>query len=185
MEPVTLVAGVAAATALGSIGVVNALARKVPPFTALVIRGPLGAHRARVGGTAVVVPGSEVIEVALTPRTAVWATGPAGELVIADGARLALELKVWFQVRASAQHVLNAWRALGARLLAANADELQGYLNANIAGAAAEVTRGWAADRLPPTATFRNEFLERLDWSFRDLGLAASELEVLRLEVTS
>lgn len=181
-----IIAGAAAATLVTSLAAGKALSVKVEPFTALVVERSFGLEpKAHMKGTALVFPRSATQVVALTPRTLEWGTPEGGELVIADGSRLALMLRLWFQVRASAQHVVLAWQTLGARLDPGAAAELHAYLAAQVATAAAEVTRSWSADRIPTSARFRNDFLERLDWTFRDMGLAASEIEVLRLEVTS
>ena len=185
MDPITLVASVATATVVANLTVLKVLAHQVPPFSALVVQRSTGRIRVKLKGRLLAAPGAAVHTVPLTPFTASWRTPPAGDLVIADGARLGLDLKVWFQVRANAQHVMAAWSALGERLLQGNGPALQELLSPHIATAAGEVTRSWSATRIPTSARFRNDFLERADWSFRDMGLAASEVEVLRLEVTS
>jgi len=180
-----IVAGTAAATVALNAALFKALTVKVPPFTALVVERLIGGPKAFLRGTAIVFPREFVHHVALTPRDLTWSTGEEGELVLADGARLALTLRLWFQVRSSVPQVLTAFAALGDRLDAPNAEVLNKFLGAHVATAAGEVTRGWSASHLPPSARFRNDFLERADWAFRELGLVASEVEVLRLELTS
>ncbi len=180
-----IVAGTAAATVALNAALFRALTVKVPPFTALVVERLIGGPKAFLRGNAIVFPREFVHHIALTPRDLTWSTGDQGELVLADGARLALSLRLWFQVRSSAPHVLTAFRTLGERLDDDQADELHRFLGAHVATAAGEVTRAWSASQLPPSARFRNDFLERVDWAFRELGLVASEVEVLRLELTS
>ncbi len=185
LPSLALVGGVAAAAVGAQAVLYKALTTKVPPFTALVIERFLGGPKAVLRGNALVLPREFVHLIALTPRDLTWGTQDGGELVLADGARLALRLRLWFQVRSTAPAVLTAFAGLRDRLDADRADELNRFLCAHVATAAGEVTRGWSASQLPPSARFRNDFLERADWSFRELGLVANELEVLRLEVTS
>lgn len=185
LPSLAVVAGVAAAAVAAQAVLYKAVTTKVPPFTALVIERAFGGPRAVLRGTAVVLPRQCVHLIALTPRDLTWGTEPGGELVLADGSRLALRLRLWFQVRSTVPQVLTAFSTLRDLLDAGQEERLNRILGAHVATAAGEVTRGWSAIQLPPSSRFRNDFLERADWAFRELGLVANEVEVLRLELTA
>jgi len=175
--------GLSVVLSLGSYWWIRGHQITVPPFRALLVGGTSGPSRLVTGGTATVLPGAWSREIDLTIREMDWSTQPGGEFVLRDGSRLALSLRIWFQVPSRVDYAKRAIEQLGERLDADQTEFLARVLGAPVQTAVADLGRYWDAESLPVTATIKQQLLDRIDKGLEPLGLISSEVEIQRLEI--
>ncbi len=178
----------------GTIGIVGlsclialVLARRwtvqIPPFRALLVQNAAGGRYLLRTGSRIVFPSSRGVLLDPALRELMWQTEEGGTLVLADGRRLAVALRLWFQIELEAAAAKRAVENLGERLDPDRAGALARLLGAPVQSAVANVSRHWSGEQLPSSSKVRTALLDSLDESFQPLGLVASEIEILRLEV--